>query len=218
MKALLWLTVGIALVAAAVGAYIRSYDEKIQWHLMAYWISSLTFLLLFLVSQVVRRAFAEKKAGAIRFAMPCKQKKPSSWSGGNATSLLYPPMPIFVLWVTCSHSIDKAIAGEPIQDIVIMGIVPGMFVGISFTEWWWQRRVWLCREGLVWEVHFVPWKSIDYWFRVNRLDERIKLEYRLGLFKWTLEISETRSRGDELAEFLTEAIGPPGPQDHQSQS
>ena len=210
MKSLLGLMVMVSLVAALAGAHVRRVDERAQWYLAAYWMSVLTCVLLILLSQLVRRRFAERKAGVVRYTVPCMQVEPAGYHmprwGVVCVLLVY----AFISWNIGNDVVDRVLDGESLLSELDVAFLLSLPVGLVIRNCWWQREVWLCQNGFVWEHRFIPWPQVNCWYHSKRDDGAIELRTRKGLGTFDLELTQLGEQSQEMIEFLNQIVGPSG--------
>jgi hypothetical protein len=171
MLSMLVITAVIAVVATALGAFLRRFPAEAQVRLWVYWGILVALLAGIALFNACLRYVAEKKAGRVLF-----QLVPHSYFFPRAPRLASILIGTFLvasapaMWVGGSFFVAKPNASEWMQALN-WGTFYGLFgSGLGIAYFWWHKRIRLCENGVVIRHNFAPWQDLKqyYWDAVYR--------------------------------------------------
>ncbi len=160
IRALMIVTVMVAVVSALVGPWIREMPPEVQFRLGGFFVCLAAVVACFVALRLGQRYRAEQLAGP-RLWQTDAGEKAERWA------LLVPTL----MWGTVAFMGIGILAAEPGVILCFRGLVFGIaIVGSAlqatrfFFYWWWQTTPYvteICQNGLIQRgVRFRPWTAL----------------------------------------------------------
>lgn len=162
MRAMLIVTGVVAVVATALGIFIRTFPEDTRLNLVIFWSILAAIFVVMFAFHARRRFVAEKEAGGIRFQL-------------TRHNYFFPNAPVFAtylvgvlllsaapgMWVGGSFAIaGKASVGTMINYGTIVSVISS---GYGIAHLWW-RRIQLCEHGMINHNELSLWQDCQRWY------------------------------------------------------
>jgi hypothetical protein len=165
MRSMLMFTALVAVLAAALGAFVRRFPAAAQPRLWVFWGILAALLIALALVHACLRYRAEKEGGRVLF-----QLVPHSYFFPRAPRLATILVGAFftaaapVTWVAESFIIGMA-NPKLWSEVLNWGTIASVFAsGLGISYFWWHRRIRLGENGILVRHNFVPWEECRRWY------------------------------------------------------
>ena len=153
-----------AVVASALGAFVRQFPVEARPRLLVFWSVLAAIMASLVVFHAWRRQAAEKKAGQVLLYVErhsyffLRQPAWAIYLAGGLSLVIAPAM-----WVAISFVIATRPSSEWWR-MINYGTIYSIFLsGAGITFFWW-RRIRVCENGFVVRNRFLPWAECKRWY------------------------------------------------------
>ena len=160
IRTLLFITVPMALIAAAMGSYVRTLDKVEQFRVAIAWMGWIAIVAAWIVCVAWKRIRVENLAGRTLVRLPIYGVNPH-WRQVNLFLL---SGPLALLAVANLFSIAHLAIGTGSIVGTLLAALYSIFVAWMTAEcvalWWWSNDIRLSEEGVLWDMRLIRWRDV----------------------------------------------------------
>ena len=162
VRAMLFVTVPVALIASVAGWFLRSIAPDERARVAAAWTMWLALLVAWIAVAAGRRLRFEKRAGRTIMRLPIYGGNPD-WRLFNrwvlsGTLVLFGFLGLF--WSAANAMQTQTIGGTVWAVFNFGSLTLAGLAAYSVTLWWWGRDIRLCEAGVLWDRRIIPWSEV----------------------------------------------------------